>query len=145
MPSSRIFPIQGSNDISCISYIEGRFFFFFNCWVTSKAQTVGVEAGDISIWRHAKSLQLCLTLWDLMDCNLPVSSVHTILQVKYWSLLQFPALWDLPNPGIKPMSLMPPALAGGFSTTGATWDSRHSKNQLLVEEGRKWPLPIEKT
>ena len=25
---------------------------------------------------HAKSLQSCLTLWDLMDCSLPGSAVH---------------------------------------------------------------------
>ena len=31
---------------------------------------------------HAKSLQLCLTFYDPMDCSLPVSSVHGILQAK---------------------------------------------------------------
>ena len=30
---------------------------------------------------------------------------------------------DLPDPEIEPMSLMCPALAGGFFTTGATWES----------------------
>ena len=29
---------------------------------------------------HAKLLQLCLTLCDPMDCSLPGSSVHGILQ-----------------------------------------------------------------
>ena len=33
---------------------------------------------------------------------------------KYWSRLPFPSPGDLPNPGIKPVSL---ALAGGFCTT----------------------------
>ena len=33
---------------------------------------------------------------------------------KYWSGLLFPTLGDLPDPEIK---LVPPALAGGFSTT----------------------------
>ena len=33
-----------------------------------------------------------------------------------WSGLPFPPLGDLPNPGIKPVSLMSPALAGGFFT-----------------------------
>ena len=36
---------------------------------------------------------------------------------EYQSGLPFPAPWDLPNPGIKPLSLMSPALAGGFFTT----------------------------
>ena len=30
---------------------------------------------------------------------------------------------DLPNPGIKPASLMFPALAGRFFTTSATWEA----------------------
>ena len=31
--------------------------------------------------------------------------------------------WDLPDPGIKPMSLTSPALAGGFFTTSTTWEA----------------------
>ena len=30
---------------------------------------------------------------------------------------------DLPDPGIKPASLMSPALAGGFFTTSTTWEA----------------------
>ena len=30
---------------------------------------------------------------------------------------------DLPDPGIEPMSLMSPALAGGFFTASATWET----------------------
>ena len=33
---------------------------------------------------------------------------------EYWSGLPFPAPGDLPDPGIEPMSLVFPALAGGF-------------------------------
>ena len=29
----------------------------------------------------------------------------------------------LPDPGIKPISVMSPALAGGFFTTGTTWET----------------------
>ena len=36
---------------------------------------------------------------------------------EYWSGLSFPTSGDLPNPGIEPMSLVSPALAGGFFTT----------------------------
>ena len=39
----------------------------------------------------------------------------------YWSRLPFPSPGDLSYPGIKPTSLMSPALAGGFFTTSATW------------------------
>ena len=31
---------------------------------------------------HVKSIQLCLTLYDPMDCSLPGSSVHGILQAR---------------------------------------------------------------
>ena len=40
---------------------------------------------------------------------------------EYWSGLPFPSPGDLPNPGIEPVSLMSPILAGGFFTTSATW------------------------
>ena len=36
---------------------------------------------------------------------------------EYYSGLPFPTPEDLPNPGMKPTSLVSPALAGGFSTT----------------------------
>ena len=39
---------------------------------------------------------------------------------EYWSGLPFPTSEDLPDPGIKPMSLASPALAGGFFITSAT-------------------------
>jgi len=39
---------------------------------------------------------------------------------EYWSGLPFPPPpGDLPNPGIKPTSLVAPASAGRFFTTGA--------------------------
>jgi len=49
-----------------------------------------------------------------MDCSLPGSSVHGILQARIleWVAISFSR--DLSNPGIEPAS---PALAGGFYTT----------------------------
>ena len=44
--------------------------------------------------------QSCPTLYDLMDCSPPGSSVHGILQQEYWSGLSFPSPGDLPDPGI---------------------------------------------
>ena len=41
-----------------------------------------------------------------------------------WSALPcLPPPGDLPNPGIEPVSLMSPALAGGFFTTSNTWEA----------------------
>ena len=64
----------------------------------------------------AKSLQSCPTLCDSMDCSPPGSSVHGSLQARIQENgLPFLASGDLPDPGIKPRSLMPPALAGSLS------------------------------
>ena len=41
---------------------------------------------------------------------------------EYWSGLPFPPPGDPPDPVIEPMSLKSPAVAGGFFTTGATWE-----------------------
>ena len=51
-----------------------------------------------------------------MDCSPPGCCVHGIFQ-EYWIELQFPPPRDLPDPGIEPVSLMSPALAGRFFTT----------------------------
>ena len=60
----------------------------------------------------AKSLQSCPTLCK-PDCSLPGSSVHGILRARILEWLPFSSPGDLPNPGIKPVSLMSPELAGG--------------------------------
>ena len=58
------------------------------------------------------SLQLCPTLCDPIDCSPPGFSVHRILQVRILEWVAMPSSRDLPNPGIKPVSLMSPPLAG---------------------------------
>ena len=61
--------------------------------------------------------QSCPTLCDPMDYSLLGSSAHGIFQARMLSGLPFPSLGDLPNPGIKPTSLISPVLAGRFFTT----------------------------
>ena len=46
----------------------------------------------------------CPFFWDPMDCSLPGSSVHGILQTRILEGLPFPSPWDLPDPGIEPKS-----------------------------------------
>ena len=71
---------------------------------------------------RATSLQSCPTLWDSMNCSLPGSSVHGFPRQEYWSGLPCLPPGDVPNPGIKPTSLMSPALAGKFfATTALEW------------------------
>ena len=81
-------------------------------------------------------VQSCLTLCDRMDCSLPGSSVHGILQAR---ILEWIATsGDLSDPGIEPVSLISSALTGRFFTTSATHKneakSRSYKNGA-VESG----------
>ena len=46
----------------------------------------------------------CPTLATPMDCTLPGSSVHGILQARILEWIAFPSSGDLLNPGIKPRS-----------------------------------------
>ena len=52
------------------------------------------------------SHQSCPTLWDLMNCSPPGSSVHGILQARIleWVGCHSLSPGDLPNPGIEPRS-----------------------------------------
>ena len=56
-------------------------------------------------------------------CQAPLSMKFS--RQEYWSGLPFPTPGDLPEPGIEPMFLESPALAGGFLTTSATWEVIH--------------------
>ena len=42
-----------------------------------------------------------------------------------WSGFLCPPSGDLSDPGVEPVSLMSPALAGRFFTSGATWETHH--------------------
>ena len=54
---------------------------------------------------------------------------------EYWSGLPFPSPGDLPDLGIKPAS---PALAGGFLTTSATWETLDSVVKNLPAKQETW-------
>ena len=58
-------------------------------------------------------VRLCATMW-AVACQAPLST--GFCRQEYWSGLPFPPPGDLPNPGIKPASLISPALAAGFFT-----------------------------
>ena len=87
-------------------------------------------------------------------CQAPLSMGFS--RQGYWSGLPCPPPGDLPNPGIKPESVVSPALAGRFFTTSATWEVHeeayiriydytdvfqvyigHSKSVYLIEQKRK--------
>ena len=58
-----------------------------------------------------------------MGCSPPGSSVHGILQARILEWVDMLPLGDHSLPGIEPAFLMPPALAGRFFTTSATWEA----------------------
>ena len=75
-------------------------------------------------------VRLFAILWTFRLCSLPGSCVHRILQGEYWSGFPPRSPRDLPNPGIKHMSLTSPALAGRFFTTSATGEALSPSCQL---------------
>ena len=73
---------------------------------------------------HAKSLQSCPALCNPMACLAPLSMEFS--RQEHWSGLPCPPPGDLPNPEIKLMFLMSPALASRFFTTSTTWEAQAS-------------------
>ena len=59
-----------------------------------------------------------------MDYSLPGSLPMEFSRQDHWGGVPFLISRDLPNRGIKPMSLASPVLAGGFFTTSATWETQ---------------------
>ena len=68
---------------------------------------------------HFSHVQLFETLWTVShQARLSMG----FSRQEYWNGLPCPPPGYLPDPGIKPMSLISPALAGGFFTTSTTWE-----------------------
>ena len=65
----------------------------------------------------AQSHSTLCTLWTVV-CQAPL--FVELSRQEYWNGLLFPSPGDLPDPGIKPRSLTPPAWADGFFITSAT-------------------------
>jgi len=76
--------------------------------------------------------QSCLTLcysWTIAH-QAPLSMEFS--RQEYWSRLPFPTPGDLLNPGIEPLSLASPALAGGFFTTSTTFNCYTNQKMLFT-------------
>jgi len=69
---------------------------------------------------HFSRVQLFVTTWTVAR-QAPLSMEFS--RQEYWSGLPCPPPEDLPNPGIKPVSLTSPALTGAFFTTSTTWEA----------------------
>ena len=63
--------------------------------------------------RHFSHARLFVTPWTVA-CHVSLSVGFS--RQEYWSMLPCPPAGDLPDPGVEPVSLVSPALAGGFFT-----------------------------
>ena len=88
---------------------------------------------SLSAFMRAKSLQPHLTLCDPLDCSSQVSSVHGILFFNPLEWVAMPFSRDLPEPGIKPMSLVSPELADRFFTTSASGEANSFREYCKME------------
>ena len=76
--------------------------------------------------------QSCLTLCDPTDCSCQAPLSVEFSRQEYRSALPFPTPGHLPDPEIEPATLVSPALAGGFFTTGppGSSDRKEAKQSL---------------
>ena len=95
------------------------------------------EACVICILSRFTCVRLFATLWAI--ARQPPLSMGFSRQ-EYWSGLPCPPVGDLPDPGMEPMSLASPALAGRLFTTSATWRRRrwHPTPVLLPGKSHGW-------
>ena len=73
---------------------------------------------------HLSRAQLFVTLWTAAR-QAPLSMGFS--RQEYWSGLPCPPPGDLPDPGIKPQSLVSPTLASGFFTMSATQEALNTE------------------
>ena len=96
----------------------------------------------LSCFSHFSHFWLWVTLWTVA-WQVPLYMEFS--RQKYWSGLPCPPPGDLPDPGIKPTSLMSPALAIGFCTTSAPWEAPwvkevYAKTPILLYSTGNIPL-----
>ena len=80
-----------------------------------------VKQKHYAISMRAKPLQSCSTLATLWTIGHQAPLPMGFCRQEYWSGLPPSPPRDLPHSGIKPASLLSPALAGRFFITSATW------------------------
>ena len=77
-----------------------------------------------------------------MDHSLPGCSIHGILQTIVLEWVAMPPPGDLPDSGIELVSLMSPALAGGFFATSATWGAPYNLTTTKKQQNLKMDLGV---
>ena len=93
-----------------------------HCWTKLVViQTAGFRLQSIvCVVSRFNCIWLFVTLWTVARQALLFMGFS---RQEHWSRLPFSPSGDLPYPGIKPMSLISPALEGGFFATSTTWEA----------------------
>ena len=118
----------------CISLNKGQ-------WMAAPSVMEVLEnpcPGDQYVPSHFSHIQLFVTLRTLAR-QAPLSTGFS--RQEYWSGLPWPPPGNCPNPGIKPVSLTSPALAGGFFITSSTWEAQWTRDitkMLASDEASEW-------
>ena len=81
---------------------------------------------------YAKSHQSCPIPRDPRDWSPQAPLSMGFSRQEHWSGEPWPPPGHLPNSGIKPMSPVSPALAGGFLSTSTTWEAHLENNPMQV-------------
>ena len=79
---------------------------------------------------HFSHIWLC----NHVDCSLPSSSVHGILQARILEWIAMPSSRGCSQPRDQTCTSCLPALAGGLFTTCATWEGRESESRSVVSD-----------
>ena len=88
------------------------------------------QVGKSSVFSWSLDLQSCLTLYDPMDHSPTAPLSMEFSRQEYWAGLPCPPPGDVPDPGIKPVSLASPALSCGFFTIRTTWEA---PNKVIID------------
>ena len=113
------------HNISDLTILKSRQTIYRNYPINISSQVGSLLITCNANMLSAKSLQLCRTQCDPLDCSLLSSSVHgdspgENTGENCHALLQ----GNIPNPGTELMSLTSPALAGEFFMTSTTWKAQ---------------------
>ena len=100
------------------------------------AESFGHKMVLCCVLRCAKSLQLCPTLQDPMDCSPLGSSVHGILQARILEWVALPSSRGSSRPRDQSCVSCVSRIAGRFFTHKATWEAVKNNAASLEEERR---------
>ena len=106
---------QLNQSVTSHSYIQGKYIYFPNIFFRNQANW----ELTLCMWKHSfwwSKMSVgwsCPTLWDLMNCSRPGSSVHGILQAR---ILEWVAISFSKGPSWSRDRIQVSYIAGGFFT-----------------------------